>query len=391
MKGNDRRVLLLGSNSGRNAGDLAILETVIEEIGRRRPGTVFEVPTTNPGFIGRHFRGKPVVPLSIMPWNLSVRLLGLPVLRSMRRCDLTLILDGIIFDHRLLNPAFNFLNTLAFLAPLARRWHRPLVCFEVGVGPLKTALGRKCARIVGQASDLIMVRETDSERLLREAGVTTPIELYADAVFILTPASPARIDEIVAGLDSGGRPMVGLNLNRYGGEWVGDGVRIERRPFQRQMAEFIDRFTGETGAVVVLTATHHMDYDYLKEVAGLARNAGAVRFIGNLEHTPAELAGVMGRMEMFIGTRLHSLILASSVRTPILGLTYAPKVRSLFRLMDRPDLAMDLGRVEAPVLLEKVLDFRRRLAEERERFGRTADGLKERAAAGFDRLAERYF
>jgi len=385
------RISLLGSNSGRNAGDAAILEAVVRQISRRRPGTVFEVPTTNPDFIRRSFPGKNVIPVSIMPWDLSLRLLGVPVLRSLARCDLSLILDGIIFDHRLLNPAFNFLITLVFLAPFSRAAGRPMVCFEAGIGPLRTPLGRRCARIVGESCDLIMVREDDSARLMREVGVKeTPVEIYADAAFVLDPAPAEAVDRILLKLGTGGRPLVGLNLTSYGGQWVKKGRQFDRQAFQGQMASLIDSFTRKTGTIVVLTGTQHMDRDYLAGLKGMVGRQDSVRMVSNLEHTPAELAGLMGRMGFFIGMRLHSLILASSMKTPILGLTYAPKVLSLFRLLERPELALDLGSLEPESLLRSMITFWEEREKEKIRISTLIDRLKEKAQAGFDRLVDLY-
>ena len=385
------RLSLLGSNSGRNAGDLAILEAVVREVSRRRPGTVFEVPTTNPGFIRRHFDGREVVPVSIMPWNLSLRLLGLPVFRSLARCDLSLIMDGIIFDHRLFNPAFNFLITLVPLVPWVRMIRRPMVCFEVGIGPLRTRSGRRFARMVGEACDLIMVREEDSLRLMEEVGVTgTPMEVYADAAFVNEPAPPSEVQVMVDRLDLKGRLMAGLNLTRYGGDWMKKGKEFDRLAFQRQMSALIDEFSTSTGAVVILTGTQIMDREYLTEVKEMVRRPDSVRIVSNAELTPAQLAGLMGRMEIFVGMRLHSLILASSVKTPILGLTYAPKVKSLLTVLGRPVLALDLGALAPGALLKVMTAFWEERSGERERISPLVDALKERAHAGFDRLAESY-
>jgi polysaccharide pyruvyl transferase WcaK-like protein len=385
------RLLLLGSNSGRNAGDLALLDTVVDQVALRRPGTVFEIPTTNPRFIASYFAGRNVLPFSIMPWTGSVRLLGIPTLASLRRCDLSLILDGIIFDHRLLNPAFNFLITLVFLAPFARLVGRPMVPFEVGVGPLDTPLGKWCARVVGNCSDLILVREEDSARLLAEAGVNaTPVERYADAAFICRSAPAAEVDRVLAGLGLGGRPLLGLNLNRYGGAWLGKEREFDRAAFQRLMAGVVDRVVEETGAAVILTATQHMDRDYCRETAALVRNQAAVRVVSNVELSPPLLAGLLGRMECFVGMRLHSLILASSVKTPILGLVYAPKVQSLFDLLERPDLSVPLAELDPRALGDRILTFWENRAAERERLSPGIDRLKSLAARGFDRLVERY-
>ena len=94
------RVTLLGSNSGRNAGDAAILAAIMHTLSRELDNKVsFEVPTTHPDFVRRNYGDKfDVKAMSVMPWTGSVRLLGIPTLASIRRTDCTLITAGIIFD-----------------------------------------------------------------------------------------------------------------------------------------------------------------------------------------------------------------------------------------------------------------------------------------------------
>jgi len=105
------KITLLGSNSGRNAGDAGILAAIMGALSEELDGKVyFEVPTTNPKFISKHYGSMfNVRPISVMPWTGSIRLLGIPTLRSIKRTDLTFITDGIIFDVNLFNPLFNFL------------------------------------------------------------------------------------------------------------------------------------------------------------------------------------------------------------------------------------------------------------------------------------------
>ena len=191
---------LLGSNSGRNAGDAAILASIMSVL-RDRFGAEcrFEVPTTHPQFVdGNYSKEFNVKGISVMPWTGSIRLLGLPTFRSIRRTDAALITDGIIFDVKLFNPLFNFLITLIFIAPWTKFCGKKLICYSVGVGPLRSYFGRRFARYVVNLCDLVMVRDADSLALLKEIGVTKPIYETADAVFQNWGESPERITEIVS-------------------------------------------------------------------------------------------------------------------------------------------------------------------------------------------------
>ena len=77
-----KKICVLGNFSGRNAGDAAILGGLLEDVSSRYPDTLFTVPTINTGFVRRAFSRYRVKPVSLMPWNLSLKILGLPVFTS---------------------------------------------------------------------------------------------------------------------------------------------------------------------------------------------------------------------------------------------------------------------------------------------------------------------
>ena len=90
-----KTICVLGNFSGRNAGDAAILGGLLEDLSSRYPGLSFTVPTINTAFVRRAFARYRVAPVSLMPWNLSLKILGLPVFTSTLRSDLILVTDAI--------------------------------------------------------------------------------------------------------------------------------------------------------------------------------------------------------------------------------------------------------------------------------------------------------
>jgi polysaccharide pyruvyl transferase WcaK-like protein len=144
LKGNPVRVAVIGNYSGRNAGDAAILGGLLRDITETYPERdfAFEVPTINPGFIRRAYPEYPVRPVGLLPWHLSVKILGLPIVRCVLRADLVLVTDAILFDHKLYNPLFNYLHTLSWVLPMAARRGVPIVLYNVSLGPVYTEAGR---------------------------------------------------------------------------------------------------------------------------------------------------------------------------------------------------------------------------------------------------------
>ncbi len=352
-----KRITILGSNSGRNAGDAAILASIISEISQLCPGVQFEVPTTNPAYVADAYPRELVQPISVMPWNLSIRLLGVPVFRSIRRSDLILITDGIIFDFRLFNLAFNFVLSLVCLAVYARFLGKPMGCYDVGIGPVRTGPGKRLVKFLCDGLDFIMVRDEDSRRLLESLGVTRPpIHTYADVVFNNVPSPPERGQQILKeeGIDPG-RRSIGLNLTGYLGAWLGNGdATPNQEQFVAAIAGAVDRLTEDLDVDVLFTTTQVMDIRFSERTIQKVKNTKSVRLITNRKYTHHDLMGLMGHMDLFIGMRLHSLIMASAMATPVIGLVYAPKVESFLKLLDAEERKLSLSEVTENRLTQLV-------------------------------------
>ncbi len=371
MKEKNVKITLLGSNSGRNAGDAAILAAIMGVLHKEFDGKVeFEVPTTNPSFVtdnyGQHFNVKPI---NIMPWTGSIRLLGIPTLLSIKRTDLTFITDGIIFDINLFNPLFNFLITLVGLVPWLRFWKKKLICYSVGIGPLNSKAGQMFARYVGNSSDLIMVRDEDSRALFEKIGITKEIHLTADAVFANWSASPERIDELLIenSIDSAASDgnLLGVNITRYIDRWLQSHEKVSAKDkFLPELADVIVKLRKEQGITTALFITQVMDAEFGKILQQLVKEKSKQlhdeqwepAFITNEIYTNHEILGLASRCKLLVGMRLHSLIIAARAGTPVVGLVYAPKVRSFLKQLGTPERSIELAEMSSERLYTELVD-----------------------------------
>lgn len=396
MKHDHPVITLLGSNSGNNVGDAAILSSVLETLARELPGVETLVPTTKPSFVRKHYAQRYFVrAFSMMPWTGSIRLIGLPTFWALWRSDAALICDGIIFGKKLFNPFFNWLILLFVLAPFARLVGCKLVCYSTGIGPFPSALSARMARSVINQCDLVMMREEESIALCHTIGVTKPVELTGDAAFINLVSPDSRASEILKAENvPEGTPLLGVNVTKYmdtwmaGGTWEGD-----RSTFLQILATGIQQAQATCGFTPVVFSTHPMDEGVARE---LAEKLGA-KLIKNTSYLSHDMQAVMRRCELFTGMRFHSLILASAVQVPIVGLVYAPKVLGYMKLLRCDELALSMKDLTAQRFGDTLTTAWRDRVALREKQRLVIDGLKQRAhAAGSllkascfpDRLAE---
>ena len=173
------------------------MASTISNIKDLAPETRFEVPTLNPSFISQNYPSSYVRPVSILPWNLSIKLLGLPTLMSIRRTDLSLITDAILFDVGLYNPVFNYLFGLATIVAYAKRLGKPIYGLNCGVGPVSTKDGERLVKYICNNTKLTIVRDEYSRNLLQKIGVSNPsIIVGADSALNNQPVETSRINEI---------------------------------------------------------------------------------------------------------------------------------------------------------------------------------------------------
>jgi len=392
MKGTHPRITLLGNNSGRNLGDMAIMSSIMESLSKRLPNAEFYVPSIKPDWVERHYGDRyNVKAVDVMPWTGSIRLLGIPTLWCLAKSDCALICDGIIFGKKLFNPAFNYLITLVFLVPLAKLFGCKMVCYSTGIGPFPSWISRLLAKWTINGCDLVMMRERDSEALCKEIGVTQPVELTGDAAFINPVSSEDTAISIIKdiGLDPT-KPLMAINATSYLDTWLAPGERLQNpHAFLDVVAAGIrkaqdnvrDRFQP------VVVCTHPMDEATCKELAKKVDGA----LLTNTTYLSHDIQAVLKRCGLLVGMRFHSIVLASSVETPVVGLIYAPKVRGYLRLLGCEEFGLELANVTPETLsatLIRAWDARTELQEQQRPTIRNLKGGAEHAA---DLLVSRYY
>ena len=80
-----------------------------------------------------------------------------------------------------------------------------------------------------------------------------------------------------------------------------------------------------------------MDLGMARAVLDKVKEKDHVGMVSNPPLSYNEIAGFLGRADAFVGMRTHSLILASSMHTPLSGIIAYPKNRGYLESIDRGD------------------------------------------------------
>jgi len=354
-----KTVTLLGSSSGRNAGDAALISGIMEAVDAAcGEQLLYEIPTIKPAYIRNHYPNNRTKAVPMLPWNLSIKMLGLPTYRSIMRADLILIFDAILFDRALYNPLFNFMSTLNLLLPFAKRHGKRLAYYNVGTGPVNTPRGCTMLRDLSDMMDFVAVRDQDSYDILQDIGVSNPrVFIGADAALNVGASDEANALAILdkLGLDPN-EEILGLNVNTYIDTWAGPHVTpMGRERFVQTFSAAVCKIYEKLKVPILFVSTQHADVSITKEIMGRLPELGKVALLSNVDYDHYDVKAVLSKLSLLFAMRLHSMILASSELVPITGLAYQPKIHHYFASLGLPEHSMDFKDFSEQALVENVL------------------------------------
>lgn len=387
-----KKIAILGWYGSANAGDEAVLQSVVESLRRAGHHGIL-VLSTNPTRTATSYGVDSVPRNPLNPGTLRA------VIGSKA---LVLGGGGLIQDS---SSVYN-LPLYALYVALARLRGLPVFGWGLGVGPLYTRLGRSLARFIFLSSRFFSVRDAESARALRAAGVRDEeIRVSADPAFLIEPSAPedaARSKSMVIFCvrhrlhDNPGpnlRYLLPVSVRHRLKLETQPGIEEDRR-FVHAVARGVRCCVEELGAgVVLLPFWSERDDDVLREVEREALRLGAPASEiswAQVRHTPSDLSGYVSRADLLVSMRLHALVFAAPAGVPALALSYVPKMRALMeRLGARRWVVEVQTRVPPPEEIEMKLRQLWTLRHaESERVKRAAAGLRVKAQQDALSIAE---
>lgn len=355
--GNINSITILGSSSGRNAGDAALLSGIMDCIdtacGERM---LYEIPTYRPPYIWNNYQNK-VRPISMLPWMGSVGMLGIPTFSSIRRSKLTIIYDAMLFDRKLWNPLTNYMSSAWLYLKYLKAQGSLVGFYNVGAGPVTTPWGKKMLKELAELADFITVREVDSYNLLKELGTNEDKMLVtADAAIPVRPTEPKKVQAIFA--ECGipwGEEVLAININSYLNSWAGLGQsEMTAESFVNTYSAALNRFLQEVQVPVLFVATQHSDVPITEKLMAATRAPKGKGLFANVKYNHHDVKGVLQHVSMLFAMRLHANILATSALTPAVALVFQQKVKSYFDLLELPKNILSFSDFSEDSVLEKL-------------------------------------
>jgi O-antigen/teichoic acid export membrane protein len=215
----------------------------------------------------------------------------------------------------------------------------------VSIGPLQHPFYRWLACLAANLADLICVRDTDSDQLLKAIGVRRPIHVTADPVFTMTANGHQPLNSPEAPF------AVVVPHNSL--------LPTE----QTALAAACDHLVETYGLQILFVPFQASNLVESDDLATANAVHGHMRFIEAAQvwtdgvTDPAATLALIGRAELVLSARLHALIFAALQGVASVAISYEVKIESFMKELGRPwaQLSLpDLVSGQLPAMLDRA-------------------------------------
>ena len=323
-------VLISGYYGFKNNGDDALLSAIIDNLHAVMPEMKVCVLSYRPKETKAVYHVESVNRFNIFQ-----------ILHAMKGAKL--LING---GGSLMQDATSTQSLLYYLSimQLARRHHMKSMLYANGIGPLiRNGNRRRAAKMLHQL-DLITLRDPYSSEELKNLGVyRDDIVLTADPAFNIVPASEAETIKILSAFGlTKTTGLIGIAIRHW---------KAHSADFEQIIAKTAD-YLHETLGLTPVFINMQFPVD-VKISRSIMQKMRTKAYMIDQSLTETQMLGIISKMDLILGERLHTLIYAAVVSVAFVGIVYDPKIKWFMDYIGQSSY-VDLDQLSFKTLIREI-------------------------------------
>jgi len=281
--------------------------------------------------------------------------------------------DIIIICHDQVSCVGGFILFLSpiYITLLAKSLHKPIAIYANGTHDFGRKIWKILATFILNNVDLITVRDEESFSYLKEfVWNKARIHLTGDPAILLPSANPEKVKNILRkeNIDKNDGLLVGAAISREALSNVFQKHTNPATSYKKaitEIARVFDRLVENFQATIVFIPhciepyQRRDDRVVAKEIHEIMKNKHKARVMVK-EYSPEELKGLMAEFDLFISTRVHSVIGALSMGVPSCTLTRSSDKRAyglIGKMLKQKEWIYNIENLNADRLFSRITDL----------------------------------
>jgi len=300
---NKKNILIIGNYGAGNFGDELVLRNILGMLREEKISVssrdFYPFPSGIRSFFISIFTGRIIKTLT-----------------TYMRADTVIFGGGTLFTSE--EPITIWIWSMQILPAIIFR--KKIICFGQGVGPIHGKFSKWIVKKIFSNFAHIILRDSESEKILRKVGVKKEIKIAPDPVFAMKLAHA-----------KGGELIVTLR------DW-----KFLQKDFAKKMAEFLEWVYLEYGLKANFLIFDHADKSLSKKTA-----SEIVSYKARISEVDFDnFKEIFARGSLALNFRLHASIICFMSGIPCIGFEYETKVKNLFESFGVGKYAIGLNEFE---------------------------------------------
>jgi len=301
-------------------------------------------------------------------------------IKQLKECDLVIIGGGgLFYDSEVVvgvNPVLIWLIRVFLLRSLRLK----IVLYAVGIGPINKKISKFFLRILSNLVHSITVRDKYSAQILKACKVYVPIVISADPVW-LTKWKVRDFQEITKNrkLKYDAKNKLGIQVRKVKG--------MDEVEFIKILVEFIDLMVEKylfSVALIPMSIKDPDDRVLLEKIQLKSKNENNIEIV--VVNDISDVSEVMQECDFLLLSRMHSIILATTLGIPYLALSYSPKTDDLLSRLKMDDFSWPVSEIESQTLERLYLELMKQKVSRRKYLLEKSKEMKKSAQKNIELL-----
>lgn len=363
------KVLIINAYSYKNRGDSGIIVAMIDIIKKSFKNVDISVMSQYHEQNGEYYKRlnvksvPPVWDILNIKGFLRKYIIGIKKIifynnqhtQQIKNADLVLSAGGgYLYSSRKGPLGVGFVNALYHIW-LSKKLNKKVILFPQSVGPLNYFLDRFVLKKVFNKIDYFYSRESITTHLLRSTKLR--VEQLPDIAFSLKPKKSSYIDKEI----SISEDFLKIGITVLDWRFAHKNSNLEDiELYTSKIANAIKNFKTETEKSIKVYIFPQVTVNK-KDGDIIASEMLSKKILHNVDifyldkiDDPKELIYLYSKMDLFIGSRMHSAIFSLAGGVPTIALAYQPKTKGTFDLINLSDYVLDIKSFKEEELKENI-------------------------------------
>jgi polysaccharide pyruvyl transferase CsaB len=339
MNQNNKKIVVCGHYGSTNIGDEAIGVSLIQRLKNKHPDAEITFLSYDPENTNKYLNVKSnyLLPLGLKSFFRGIFKGELfKTLKTIKNCDKFVLGGGGLFTDEKIFAVFLW----GLHAFCAYRYKKPVFMIGQSIGPLSTKTGKWIVKKAFNKADKIIVRDSNSRKLLQNLNVKRDINIEPDLVFNLQinqNYKDENLNKIIEQNNLKGYFIVNLR------PWHKN-TKILYKKINQIIGQIYEKY--KLLPVLVPFQTHGQnDAELMSKI--IEQNNGKYPFLlQKFDQNIVKVLSVIKGADFTMGMRLHSLIFSMIQNVPIISLSYSTKINNLLSDRGLSDYIVDIKNPE---------------------------------------------